>query len=625
MRKLWGFMGILAVIGVLGSSFFSPHVLATSSFTEVEPNDTCAKAQDMGVLSSLNAPMSITGSLDGLNSTYPPPVTPNIDFFRITATPGSFLKINLAGQSSSQNPLANPFVGAFNYRCGLILTGGFDLSANLIVQVPFNGQLTIAATSYGDYTFTIGGPDAGSYTLTIDMFPMIGSISGQLVDSLTKKPIMPAINVSVSLDQCSTNEPASCSYILQRDQFLFTPQNTALSPGNFRVNAYADGYKPLTTPIFSVGANEDYKLGALEMNTLQQIGTISGRVIDSTKMPITNMNVTLFEIPWFSPIGSATSAADGRFSFSQATLGFPLYDTTYQVSLWGPGYDSSALPQFSPAKGADYDLGDVMVQTIPKIGSVSGRLVDAVTGEPLSGTELGYSEVSLMSCDGSGCNGMVAFTSLAADGRFRFDATNTWMMILPPGSYAISFSPAQYVAGQTAPFNVAEDENSDRGDIAVQPNPVRLLKGSDCGIIPAKGGTCQYTLRVVNTQKTAVSLRAWSTVTASSFSSTPPSYYYFNTTFQPQEAQRIRLRAGESHVVKFEFDVSKKVAPSTNICTQFYVANDAPGFYFAQAYQLGGVCVTKDGVGDFKPVQGDAERELRQRMNGVPEGQVNRP
>ncbi len=681
MRTLWRAIGVLAVIAVLAVSFYIPRAQAAGSIPEQEPNDSCATAQRLGA-SSL--PLTISGTLDG-SSAYPYPYpyptatpyqpaaattatatpaparaaaagrratatttatptmtatptaapggeAPNLDFFQIVATPGSFVKIAMGGLSSGQGSLADPLLGAFDGNCGYLGaadSGGDGLDAALFAQVPASGELVIAATSCCDYSFSSGGPGAGSYTLTVSEQPTIGSISGRLIDAATQEPIVPeeGVYISLMLQQCAGSDASSCTFVGTGSPSYPAPDGTfqfvqgsyqPLTPGNYRVVAQAGGYRDLATAIFPVGANENYNLGNLAMRPPQVVSSISGSVVDaSTNAPLGYVYVRLQRCNVYGycdPINQTSSAEDGSFSFSGDIWGSPLYDDTYTVVLDHFGYDSLTTGQFTPTGGGDYTLGALKLQKIPLLGSISGRLVDAISGSPLTSDSVSYGYANLLQCDDAGnCYSSVAYSPLDADGTFRFSNADSYMF-LRAGRYAVSYSAEQYIDGQSASFTVAEGEDVSLGDVPVQPYPLRLLNGASCGSIPARGGTCSYSLRLVNNQDKAVSLRAWNTlwVYAPAYSS---------STFQAQDAQKVRLRPGESKLVRFEFDVPRKVAPYTSICTQFYVADDARGYYFAPTSQRYGFCVTKDGAGAFKPVRGEQERELLLRMHGVPEGQ----
>src|SRR5919106_1489171 len=81
---------------------------ARAQGVEVEPNSSCASPQ---TLSTVAFPYTLTGSLDT------PPATPDIDFYRFTATPGDLIRIDLAGQAVYPFTLSGPLLAALDSSC----------------------------------------------------------------------------------------------------------------------------------------------------------------------------------------------------------------------------------------------------------------------------------------------------------------------------------------------------------------------------------------------------------------------------------------------------------------------------------------------------------------------------
>lgn len=142
-------------------------LVAFTAVTEVEPNNTCPTAQDLGLVA---LPLTVSGSLDTI-----PPATTDLDFFRFKGTPGDTVTIDLEGQSTGKGTLFDPLLGVFNSGCGMIATannGGVGLNARLTLTIPLDSILIVAATSCCDTTFTQGG--LGSYQLTVQRPPQPG-------------------------------------------------------------------------------------------------------------------------------------------------------------------------------------------------------------------------------------------------------------------------------------------------------------------------------------------------------------------------------------------------------------------------------------------------------------------
>jgi hypothetical protein len=110
-RKLFSKASIWAAI-VLGSV-----VTATPAAygQEVEPNDPCASAQDLG---PVTLPFSQDGSQDSVyDGQTGELVDPDVDFFELTGTPGSTVKVDLEGQATGAGTLGDPVLGFFDSTC----------------------------------------------------------------------------------------------------------------------------------------------------------------------------------------------------------------------------------------------------------------------------------------------------------------------------------------------------------------------------------------------------------------------------------------------------------------------------------------------------------------------------
>jgi len=153
--------------------------------TEVEPNDTCPAAQDIGSI-DVTGPFTVSGSLDT------PPDEPDVDFFRFEATPGAVVVADLEGEPSGAGTLADPYLGLFDSDCNLLASNDdfSGLNSRLQFAVPTDGIFVLAATSCCDDDFTGDGGSSGSYQLTVAPAPPpIGSIAGRVVNADTGEPL----------------------------------------------------------------------------------------------------------------------------------------------------------------------------------------------------------------------------------------------------------------------------------------------------------------------------------------------------------------------------------------------------------------------------------------------------
>jgi hypothetical protein len=258
-----GFILGLCILGsILG---LAPLALAQ----EIEPNNTCPTAQDVGTVA---LPFTLEGSLDS------PPTTPDVDFFRLTGTPGSTVRVDLEGQATKQGTLKDPVLGVFDAFCNLITSNDDSegtLNARLLVVIPSDGVVVLAATSHPDFGFTGIGSGGGTYQLTVTPFLAI-SISGRVVDADTGTPL-PGDTFPfavVELRRCSEELGCDISVAAQptdsegRFQFSLDFNGLPLDAGTYQVIAFAGDYRGGKTARFEVGEGEDRDIGDIPLQSL---------------------------------------------------------------------------------------------------------------------------------------------------------------------------------------------------------------------------------------------------------------------------------------------------------------------------------------------------------------------
>ena len=246
---------------VMTSAQASGSLAATA--TEIEPNNPCQTAQDVGALVN---PFVVDGNLDSS-------ISPDIDFFRFTGTPGSIITIDYEGGANGQGTLENPLLGLFDSNCSLITFNDDNGSSNshLEINVPDDGIFVVAATAYPDFGFT--GIGSGSYQLTVSPPQFIGSIGGVLTDSLNGKPLRGDATplAFVRLLRCDTfgcNDVKSQNTASDGSFHFETDFNgNALRTGNYMIFAFADQYQNRQTEMFTVGEAEAYDAGKLALDS----------------------------------------------------------------------------------------------------------------------------------------------------------------------------------------------------------------------------------------------------------------------------------------------------------------------------------------------------------------------
>jgi hypothetical protein len=220
------------------------------------------------------------------------------------------------------------------------------------------------------------------------------------------------------------------------------------------------------------------------------------------------------------------------------------------------------------------------------VRSIGGRIVDAVTAEPLAGNTEAFGFVRLLRCESFGCSDINS-QSAGSDGRFLF-TRDAGGQFLAPGTYQIIATANEYEAGQTDQFEVFGGDDRDLGNVALQPFPVRFSDITPCTDVPAQGGKCRYSVRITNRLSTRLSGAAWSLVTGSGTGSHTDS-----TNFQTDDPKKMTLESLESKVVRFDFDVPGTVRAGAFICTQVFFGDDRREPLFNTVGQRFLFCITK--------------------------------
>lgn len=112
-----------------------------------------------------------------------------------------------------------------------------------------------------------------------------------------------------------------------------------------------------------------------------------------------------------------------------------------------------------------YVLG---VASAPVAGSISGRLVDAASGDPLPGDAPPFGFAFLERCEDGSCLETQFINQQLTDsnGRFLFDSDFSGAPLLT-GTYRITAFADQYQLAFVPPFEVGEGADVDLGDIAL--------------------------------------------------------------------------------------------------------------------------------------------------------------
>jgi hypothetical protein len=300
---------------------------------------------------------------------------------------------------------------------------------------------------------------------------------------------------------------------------------------------------------------------------------------------------------------------DGMFLFQEGCCGEPLDPGRYEVYGAAQGYDSATFGPFDVAAGEAYDLGDVGLHAIPKIASISGRVIDAVTGEPIVGL-VDFVDVELLQCNEDFCSN-VSFTELDSDSRFTFTESYDGVP-LPIGTYVVAISADQYDNVETEPFVVGEGESYDTGDIGLYARTIAFSDVVPCKRVPREGGPCQFRVKVTNRLSNGLfGGRAWALVDGFGIGSVLD-----ETTFQLDHIADVHLDSGESKVIRFAFDIPGTVDNGAQLCVRAYAGKSTPRAFFGTVGTADLFCISKGQNGDYTVVPKAEAHPLFERIHG---------
>ncbi len=271
----------------------------------------------------------------------------------------------------------------------------------------------------------------------------------------------------------------------------------------------------------------------------------------------------------FEYVAYVQAGDDGSFSFYNDFYGNPLATGTYQVQASANGFESFTSEPFDVFEAEMRNLGDLRLAPLQLIGSVSGRLVDAISGNALPGSSPPYAYLYMQRCEDWGCY-FTAYTTPDDSGRFRFNGLD-WN--LSPGTYQLVAFAQDYQVSTSDPFIIAAFEDLEFGDFALTPLPIQFGTTQACEI-PFGGETCNYSIQITyRGADRRYRGKAWSTVEYYG-----PTSNYAITRFQvgrngtrnPQP-ESVNLRRGQSETHTFQLDVPSSVPVGATICASITI------------------------------------------------------
>lgn len=710
---LWLWLAGLTI--VLAFSFAG---LSFGQGGEVEPNNTCNDAQDLGTTS---LPVVVEGTLG--SSAYPPPgESPDVDFFRFTTTPGELLVVDLEGLASYKGTLGNPYLGQFDSDCNLAGAdddGGEGANARMEFGAPDNGTVILGVTGCCDGDFSGAHDQGGTYRLTVREMAYAGSITGRVVDGDSGLPLPGDTDpyAGVYLFRCASDEcyelvssqatDGAGSFRFDRDvsgnplfggrykleayangyitgssnvfevtegehkdigdiaiypvdyigsirgvvvdentgapipgyqlpyayvelwrcyendcfdyaatasisdvgEFSFEYPDYMLEPGDFQIVTSIAGYRPATSQVFAVGADEHVELGAISVTPLPIIGSIRGRIVDSvTSEPISGYEHWSYAELYRCYEGLceeylANSAVDEWGEFVLLGADYMIEAGEFQVIAHASGYYRKVSEIFTVGSGEEIDLGDLALEPIPLAGSISGRIVNSVTGDPLPGTEEPFAFVDLWRFNEWQYYEWISGQSADIRGNFHFEGDYMGNR-LTIGSYRISVYATDYQYFEGEPFEVGEGEHYNLGDTELTPYPVQFSDIQSCGDLPTEGGNCSYSVTIANRSGRRLIGAAWSLIDVWGTGS-----FTGYTQFQVGRLEKFNLPAGSSERISFSIEVPGTLLDGSTVCSQIFVGEGRRNQYFNTIGQHFLFCVQK-GVTGFSVLSDEETQKL---------------
>ncbi|RRR73989.1 MAG: hypothetical protein EI684_07955 [Candidatus Viridilinea halotolerans] len=364
---LFGLVALFAVGG--GGVAWAAPAQQVREVEEQGPNGACATPQNLGQL---------TGALRVRGSITPHPDLiahpEGIDFFRLSATPGSQLIVAIRGNTSGQGTLPDPLLGAFDAACNTLQSvddAYGSLEPTMVISVPSDGVLIFAVTAFADFDFIGAGNTGGSYALTLEPAMPIEAISGRLLDAATGSA--PAYPTSVELQRCMLDLCVTMGYTdLNQDRFSFAYSNEQpLFAGTYQAIVRSGRYAPLTLGPFAVGAGARYDLGVASLERLPLIGAVSGRLVHAqTGQPLGQLvnSVALVACQdgnCWDTRASMSTEADGSFRFVANEQENLLTVGEYRLLIEVDQFESYDLGPFMLTAGQELALGDLFIAPLP--------------------------------------------------------------------------------------------------------------------------------------------------------------------------------------------------------------------------------------------------------------------
>jgi len=292
-------------------------------------------------------------------------------------------------------------------------------------------NLTATAANYAAQSASVTVGPGSSLSQSFNLAPLAGTITGQVTDTMTAKPISSAV---VSYPAGGTTYSATTD-----GNGMYTLSGVV--EGTYSVTAGGTGYVSQTLAVSlgpGAGVTQNWSLSPLP-------GSIIGQVIDAQ----TGLSVSGATLSYNS--GGVTVSATSDVNGNYTLTGVP--EGTYSLTASAAGFASQST-QVTVGPGSTLTQNFALV---PLAGTISGQVTDGGTGTPISGATVSYT-----------LSGVTLSATTDASGNY------TLSNVPAPGTYTLTASASGYTS-QTATVPV------NRGGVATANFAMQLLPGSITG------------------------------------------------------------------------------------------------------------------------------------------------
>ncbi len=268
----------------------------------------------------------------------------------------------------------------------------------------------------------------------------------------------PAAGVSVGL-QPQQSGPGGAPYVPDRSKYSRVKTDnegrfsfSSLNAGQYRIVALAAGFVSADDSQLVTGKmvtlTDGENLESIELR-LKSGAVITGRVTDSSGNPIVEKNVRLMKLDArgnFTPfnVGGEMTRTDDRgvyriyslptgkykvsMGYSPLDGGVPEMSRLYFAKTFHPDTtDEKQAKIVDLSEGAEATGVDIKIAESKKTYDISGRVIEAATGQPVAGIRLGYGTVMP---NGGIMNSFGGMASTDAQGEYQIQG-------VLPGKYAV--------------------------------------------------------------------------------------------------------------------------------------------------------------------------------------------